>query len=47
MYEVIKPFNLFEYNAKRQSHKLIHYDIGDRVKESIKRRLHNPDIYLK
>ena len=46
-FKVIKSFNLFVYNAKNRSHKMIHYDIGDKVNESVKLRLHNPQTYLK
>lgn len=46
-YEVIEAFNMFIYNAKRRNHKLIHFDKGDTIEESIKRRLRNPQRYLK
>ena len=46
-YEVIEAFYIFQYNAKRRNHKLIHFDEGDMIEESIKRRLKNPNRYLK
>ena len=46
-YTVIQPFNIFEYNPKRQSHKLKRFDTGDRVSQTMYRRLHNPEYYLK
>ena len=46
-YEVIEAFNLFIYNDKKRSFKLKHYDVGDTIEESIKRRLRNPQRYLK
>ena len=46
-YEVIEAFNLFVYNVKRRNHRLVHFDVGDKIEESIKRRLKNPQRYLK
>ncbi len=46
-YEVIEAFNLFVYNPKNRSHKMVHFNVGDKVSESYRRRLRNPSRYLK
>ena len=46
-YEVMESFNLFIYNPKRRNFKLKRFDVGDMIEESIKRRMKNPQRYLK
>ncbi len=46
-YEVIEAFNMFIYDDKKRNFKLKRYDVGDMIEESIKRRMKNPQRYLK
>ena len=38
-YEVIKKFGLFEYNVKTKASKIVWYNIGETVNETIHMRL--------
>ena len=39
MYKVLHPFNMFFYNDKRHSHKIMRFDVGDTITETIKNRI--------
>ena len=46
MYEVIEKFYLFEFNPKTRGMKAVTYGLGERVNETVYKRLKDPQRYV-